>query len=288
MAVIVQTGIAGELRGKLDGQVFYRNRYGPIVRKNVIPTDPKTPAQIVVRNNFSLSTALWDILFPSQRVAWQNFADTSLTTKFGQTPGKLSGHDAFHSCGISARNAQANSIQTDQFATEFGDEVDFSQPLDPPLGMITGGMVDISNNLFPIEIQSLNIGNQEGLIDTLDFRIGALGSPPSPYLVNGMLSKDSNLNNIPCGFIANISEGMKQQGVFYRNQYRYSTDAYNPVINLSIPKELDNVQIILRMPQNKSAYQSLPRQNQWVLVTLFQISFNGMFRVVGSKEAKIT
>ena len=58
MAKILMTAIVADIRNKLNGSVFSKNRYGAYVRTKVTPVNPQSTAQQNTRNNLSLSHKL--------------------------------------------------------------------------------------------------------------------------------------------------------------------------------------------------------------------------------------
>lgn len=64
----------GELRGKLGGIVFGRNKSGQIVRSRIFPTQPNNQAQVSARARFSSASQAWCHLAASVKSAWRDFA----------------------------------------------------------------------------------------------------------------------------------------------------------------------------------------------------------------------
>ena len=60
--------------GRLGTFVSYKTRYGQFRRPYVIPSDPKTPAQLRHRRNMGHAAAHWRTLTDIQRAAWIAFA----------------------------------------------------------------------------------------------------------------------------------------------------------------------------------------------------------------------
>ncbi len=70
MAKILTTAIVADIRNKLNGSVFSKNRYGSYVRTKVTPVNPQTSAQQNVRNTLSTNSQAWRGLTESQRQGW--------------------------------------------------------------------------------------------------------------------------------------------------------------------------------------------------------------------------
>lgn len=70
MAKILTTAIVADIRNKLNGSVFSKNRYGGYVRTKVTPVNPQTIFQQLSRSLLSTNSQAWRGLTESQREAW--------------------------------------------------------------------------------------------------------------------------------------------------------------------------------------------------------------------------
>lgn len=59
-----------DMRNKVGGQVFTKNRGGAVVRTKVTPANPQTASQSSVRNRFTTLSQAWRALTQAQRDAW--------------------------------------------------------------------------------------------------------------------------------------------------------------------------------------------------------------------------
>ena len=82
MAKIKLSAIVSEMRGKLNGSVFAKNRGGAYVRTKVTPVNPSTAAQTAVRAALTSFSQAWRNLTQAQRDAWNgavaNFTGTDI------------------------------------------------------------------------------------------------------------------------------------------------------------------------------------------------------------------
>lgn len=78
MAKIKLSAIVSEMRGKLNGSVFSKNRGGAYIRTKVTPVNPQTLAQGLVRATLTNLSQAWRSLTEAQRLAW-NGAVSSFT-----------------------------------------------------------------------------------------------------------------------------------------------------------------------------------------------------------------
>jgi len=71
MARILFSGVAGvDMRGKLNGSVFSKNKGGAYVRTKVTPVNPQTTSQQNARNRLSTNSQAWRDLTETQRQSW--------------------------------------------------------------------------------------------------------------------------------------------------------------------------------------------------------------------------
>lgn len=72
MALIVSGNM--QANGKLNDVVFYRSRWGNVVRTNNPIIQANTPQQTAVRGSFTTISAAWIALSPADRAEWATFA----------------------------------------------------------------------------------------------------------------------------------------------------------------------------------------------------------------------
>lgn len=99
MAKIKFSMIVSDMRNKLNGSVFSKNRAGSYVRNKVTPVNPQTSFQNAVRGALTAASQSWRTLTQSQRDAWQgavqNFTKTDI---FGdiKTPSGINLYNALY------------------------------------------------------------------------------------------------------------------------------------------------------------------------------------------------
>jgi hypothetical protein len=67
--------------GKCGNKVYQRARYGQISYDYFIPKNPRTLAQLFVRNNFGIVAACWCLLAEEQRLAWRRRGKSKQTRR---------------------------------------------------------------------------------------------------------------------------------------------------------------------------------------------------------------
>lgn len=70
MARVLFTAAVADIRGKLAGTVFSKNRSGAYIRTKVTPSNPQTAAQVEQRSLLSYFSKKWRGLTEAQREAW--------------------------------------------------------------------------------------------------------------------------------------------------------------------------------------------------------------------------
>lgn len=82
MAKIKLSAMVSEMRGKLNGSVFSKNRGGAYLRTKVTPVNPQTTSQGNVRSRLTNLSQSWRSLTDAQRNAWNtavaNFTGTDI------------------------------------------------------------------------------------------------------------------------------------------------------------------------------------------------------------------
>src|SRR5437867_2761155 len=80
MAKLLFTAVVADMRNKLNGTVFSKNRYGAYARTKVTPVNPQSTAQQNQRNTLSTNSAAWRGLTEAQRQSWIDGAINFPTT----------------------------------------------------------------------------------------------------------------------------------------------------------------------------------------------------------------
>jgi hypothetical protein len=92
MAKVKFSALISEMRGKLNGSVFSKNRGGSYIRTKVTPVNPNTSSQALARSTLSSISQNWRGLAETERIAWNNAVSSFKSTDvFGdiKTPSGL-------------------------------------------------------------------------------------------------------------------------------------------------------------------------------------------------------
>lgn len=91
MALIKFGAFITDVRGKVGGTIFSKNKSGAYAKNRVVPSNPRTGAQQSVRGFFGSLSTQWRNLTQNQREAWSELAGTlSFQNKVGDAV-KISG-----------------------------------------------------------------------------------------------------------------------------------------------------------------------------------------------------
>lgn len=105
MAKIKFTAVVADMRGKLAGSVFSKNRGGAYVRTKVTPVNPNTTAQATVREIFTNLAQAFRNLTPEQITAWNAAVDNFKGTDIFGDIKRPSGINLFQRLNLNLVNA---------------------------------------------------------------------------------------------------------------------------------------------------------------------------------------
>lgn len=161
MAKVKFSALISEMRNKLNGSVFSRNRGGSILRTKVTPTNPMTTAQVAVRSRLAYFAQKWRTLTEDERLSFNSaVTQWARTDIFGDVVNP-SGITLFIRLNINITNAGGTEITscpapvgadalelTQVIATESTQNVDFTfRPDTIPVGHAM--VVEATPNLSP-------------------------------------------------------------------------------------------------------------------------------------------
>lgn len=110
MAKVLFTAVVADMRNKLNGTVFSKNRYGSYTRTKVTPVNPQTTAQQNARNMLATFSASWRTLSEAERQSWINAAPNFPRTDIYGNPKILSGNALYVSLNTNLANVGAGDI----------------------------------------------------------------------------------------------------------------------------------------------------------------------------------
>lgn len=99
-----------DIRNKINGTVFSKNRYGAYARTKVTPVNPQTDAQQAARNNLSTWSQAWRGLTESERQSWiDGAANFPFTDIFGNAK-ILSGQALYVKLNVNLQNVGGTAL----------------------------------------------------------------------------------------------------------------------------------------------------------------------------------
>ncbi len=87
--------VFADIRGKVSGLVYSKNRFGNYTRRLVAPVQPRTDDQLLWRHWFTSHTQYWRSLTEEQRAAWRQWAENWNKTDSLGDPVRVTGSQAF-------------------------------------------------------------------------------------------------------------------------------------------------------------------------------------------------
>ena len=121
MALFIPGGPAGGApSGAMGGIVFSHNRGGSYIRTRVVPTNPRSAAQVLARNRMSNLTNIWiNTLTQLQRDSWDTYAaNVPVTNRIGQQI-FLTGLNWYVACNSLRSQAGGTIARVDDAPTVF-------------------------------------------------------------------------------------------------------------------------------------------------------------------------
>lgn len=112
MAKVLFSAFLADMRGKVNGTVFSKNRGGAYARTKVTPTNPQTLAQNLVRSVLTGLSQAWRALTAAQRSAWNAAVGGFPRTNVFGNPKTLSGHQLYVGLNAQLEAAGASTIST--------------------------------------------------------------------------------------------------------------------------------------------------------------------------------
>lgn len=120
MAKIKLSALVSEMRGKLNGSVFSKNRGGAYLRTKVTPVNPSTIAQGTVRAALTSFAQGWRGLTEAQRDAWNSAVGSWATTDIFGDIKNPSGINLYNKLNLNLFNAGQSSIDTPPLPASVG------------------------------------------------------------------------------------------------------------------------------------------------------------------------
>lgn len=222
MAVIVGGSPLGELRGKMGGLIFSRNKGGQYVKAYAMPIDPASSAQINARTAFAQAISAFHTMNPTDKAGWQAFASAYFSSKNrGNVPGLHSGVNAF----VGLRNISINMLRMQTDLADLVIEINGTPATLPAQGtpvisniapiLPLQGVLD-NGNYSIVGVTDMSFDSGTG-VSTFTFQTAWNSSPsaPTPTASTGSIFSDGEGQSV--GFAVYASNLLAQAGTFVNN-----------------------------------------------------------------------
>ena len=266
----------GDLRGKLGGSVFSRNKSGAIVRVYTKNTDRKSDSQIDRRSRFGNVASLWASVPGSVKSNWNQYAETGFAPKRGKKPGSYTGFSAFVSIEANKANFGVNMSPLSMLVPALSSSTTSStfEPLGTvPTKSLSGGVYDATTHAY---IKFLNSQCCFRDADTVGIKV---------FLENITTSNVHRFTNAtddnPFSFVVFASEVLSYEGASVKNPFRYMVA--NGIFTTPVAgwSATDNIEFDLDISDSWYKNTNKPTTADTLLLTLCIFDASGQISVVG-------
>jgi len=198
----------GELRGKIGGTVYSRNKAGAYARAKVTPVNPQTVRQQTARYRFGNMSILYQTLSGALKDCWQVFASTHFNPLKGNSTGIYTGGNAFVALRQSA--GQGNQYRVEPTALQGADDytittIPYIEATEPPDAAASATILDEDNIAREFTI-AINTVKSDGEV------IYAIQFPTGPEAPTKTYDKFRNAQNQDFGIGFYASNNLKFEG----------------------------------------------------------------------------
>jgi hypothetical protein len=257
----------GELRGKIGGTVYSRNKSGAYARAKVTPVNPQTVRQQTARYNFGNMSILYQNLSAAAKDCWQVFASTHFNPLKGNNTGIYTGGNAFVALRQSARHGNDYRVlPTGLSATDPLTIVAaaYQEATEPPPVPSSATLVNNVGSPFEFSITSIAV-TENGIVN---FDISKVGGTP----VGGVeIDEFKNAEGENFGISFYMSNNLKFEGSKPNTALKLNfadsgviTSIQNDGANVSMASPIN---LTVASGIDKANTRDFPCQDDWILVT---------------------
>lgn len=206
---IKYSALVSDARGKLNGSVASKNRYGSYLRNKITPVNPQTTAQMEARQRFGSLSSAWAGLTQAQRNSWLNGTkDFPFTDIFGDIK-HLSGNSLFV-------KLNSNLEKVDKPIITFAPSVQSISTL--PAFSVLATVAAGALSAVKLDFESLELSADESLVVYATPVQGAGKSfVKSEYRFLGAFDLDEGVADITAAYLSRFGgSGKSGQKVFVR------------------------------------------------------------------------
>jgi len=272
----------GDLRGKLGGAVFSRNKSGAIVRVYTKNTDRRSDSQIDRRSRFGNVASLWASIDGSVKSNWNQYAENSFSPKRGKKPGSYTGFAAFVSIEANKANFGINMSMFSMLNPTLS-SVSTSTAFDAvgtvPTKSLTGGVYDTTTKSYTKFTNSQCCFRNS---DTVGIKVFLESETTSN---NHLFTNATNDN--PFSFVVFASEVLSYEGASVKNPFRYMVA--NGIFTTPIAgwSATDHIEFDLDIADSWYKNTNKPTTADMLLLTLCIFDASGQIAVVGQNYSVV-
>lgn len=257
----------GELRGKIGGTVYSRNKAGAYARAKVTPVNPQTVRQQTARYNFGNMSILYQNLSVMAKDCWQTFASTHFNPLKGNSTGIYTGGNAFVALRQSARHG--NDYRMAPTGVSGSDPLTFVsaayvEAVEPPPVPSSATLQNSTGTPFEFAITS--IGVTEAGVVTFDIeKVG--GTPVGGAEINQFKNAEGENFGISFYMSNNLKfEGSKPNTALKLNfaDTGLITSVQNDEVDLDLTAPAT---LTITSGIDKADTRDFPCADDWILVT---------------------
>lgn len=278
----------GEMRGKLGGNVFSRNKAGAYVRAKVTPVNPQTVRQQTARYRFGNMSILYQSLSNMAKDCWQTFASTHFNPLKGNNTGIYTGGNAFVALRQSAAQgndySNINEITSDGTATTLT-QLNYNATTEPPSAPTSATIIDSNAVAQRIEVDTIVI-REDG---SYDFNIKFPdASPTSTATFSAFLNAEEQ--NFGIGIY--ISNNLKFEGAKPNTALKLNigdTKVISAITKVPSGAPIISESTVVTMASSivHADVRDFPCVDDWVLATPFVRSIDGSQKMMAPMYVKV-
>jgi hypothetical protein len=276
----------GELKGRIGGTVFTKNKAGQIARVYRTPVSSRSQAQNIVRQSFQNVSKSWKNLIAPIGSYWQTFATSVYAPLKRTNHGQYSGYQAFVACQQAAANSNKwitpVSIVSDTSGGPLGlTQVPWSQFTNPEEVSIQPNLHDTNLPAKNITIANVTISQVGAVVLRLQWiPVGLTGLGGSIFI---------DANSLPMGFIVYISDPISNPGNTPKHQFKQIICSTGHMLittpNLNTSHYADFTFSANPLLTNSKQF---PSTGHYVLLSVVNISPLGTQSLIGSRVTVIS
>lgn len=272
----------GDLRGKLGGSVFSRNKSGAIVRVYTKNTDRRSDSQIDRRSRFGNVASLWASLSASIKSNWNQYAESSFAPKKGKKPGSYTGFAAFVSIESNKSNFGVNMSlfsMLNPTLTSVSTSSAFEALGTVPTKSLTAGVYDVTTHDY-IQFTGSSCCFRDA--DTAGIKVFL--EKTSTANVHRFTNAS---NDNPFSFVLFASEVISYEGASARNPFRYMVANGIFTTPISGWSAVDNIEFDLDLCDSWYKNTNKPTTADMLLLTLCAFDASGQIVVIGQNYSVV-